>query len=109
VSQLPATVSACSMPRELVQLGRPGRADRAVAITRKIAKLLAGDAVVAIGVSGGKDSCAAAFAVIEYLRGIGFTGTIVLVHSDLGRVEWRDSLPTCERLAARLCAARPAT
>jgi 3'-phosphoadenosine 5'-phosphosulfate sulfotransferase (PAPS reductase)/FAD synthetase len=26
----------------------------------------------------------------------------VLIHSDLGQVEWKDSLPTCERLAARL-------
>jgi 3'-phosphoadenosine 5'-phosphosulfate sulfotransferase (PAPS reductase)/FAD synthetase len=26
----------------------------------------------------------------------------VLVHADLGRVEWKDSLPTCERLATRL-------
>jgi hypothetical protein len=27
---------------------------------------------------------------------------VLLIHSDLGRVEWRQSLPVCERLAARL-------
>src|SRR5581483_2926625 len=29
-------------------------------------------------------------------------GPRVLIHSDLGRVEWGDSLPQCERLAAHL-------
>lgn len=58
--------------------------------------------------SGGKDSCAAAIATAEHLRAIGHTGSIVLIHSDLGdkdpslSVEWDDSLPTCERLAAFL-------
>lgn len=59
-------------------------------------------APVAIGVSGGKDSCAAAIATIEHLRAIGHRGEVVLIHADLGRVEWDDSLPTCARLAAFL-------
>ena len=69
---------------------------------------LAAGAPVAIGVSGGKDSCAAALATIEYLDAIGHAGPRVLVHADLGdddpalSVEWTDSLPTCERLAAHL-------
>ena len=77
------------------------------AITALVSALAAG-APVAIGVSGGKDSCAAALATIEYLDAIGHTGPRVLVHADLGdddpalSVEWTDSLPTCERLAARL-------
>lgn len=73
-----------------------------VATTPEVASLLADDAPVAIGVSGGKDSCALAFATIDYLDSIGHRGPRVLVHSDLGRVEWKDSLPTCERLAAAL-------
>src|SRR5271163_4692630 len=68
----------------------PGLVDRGVEIDTTIADLLAADAPVAIGVSGGKDSCAAAIA------------TIVLLHADLGRVEWSDSLPTCTRLATFL-------
>lgn len=64
-----------------------------------VASELATNAVVAIGVSGGKDSVAAAFAVVEHLDRIGHTGPRLLIHADLGAIEWRDSLPTCERLA----------
>lgn len=87
---------------------RPGLVDRGVEIDATIADLLAADAPCAIGVSGGKDSCAAAIAVVEYLRAVGHKGPVVLVHADLGdsdpalNVEWDDSLPTCERLAAFL-------
>lgn len=73
-----------------------------VAQTPEIDALLAGGAVCAIGVSGGRDSQACALATHEYLNAIGHTGPRVLIHADLGRVEWRDSLPVCERLAAYL-------
>lgn len=73
-----------------------------VAITPDVEALLAKDAVVAIGVSGGKDSQACALAIIAHLDVIGHAGPRVLVHSDLGRVEWKDSLPICEELAAHL-------
>lgn len=59
-------------------------------------------AAVAIGVSGGKDSCACAIAVNEYLDRITHRGPRILIHADLGRVEWRQSLDVCHRLAARL-------
>lgn len=85
-----------------VTIGLPGRADRGVVTTPEIDSLLAKDAPVAIGVSGGKDSCVCAIATVEYLDSIGHTGPRVLIHSDLGRVEWKASLPTCERLAAHL-------
>lgn len=77
------------------------------AITALAAALAAG-APVAIAVSGGKDSVAAALATIEHLDAIGHTGPRVLIHADLGdadpalSVEWNDSLPVCERLATRL-------
>lgn len=73
-----------------------------VAITPEITALLEKDAVVAIGVSGGKDSQACAIAVAHYLDQVGHTGPRLLVHSDLGRVEWKESLPVCERLAEHL-------
>lgn len=72
-----------------------------VAITDEVQNLLDGGAVCAIGVSGGKDSQACTVAVINYLDSIGHTGPRVLVHADLGRVEWDDSLPVCEELAER--------
>lgn len=59
---------------------------------------------VAIGVSGGKDSQAAAMATFDYLDRIGHCGPCFLIHADLGSVEWADSLPTCEQLSDRLAA-----
>lgn len=73
-----------------------------VAVTPEINELLAGGAAVAIGVSGGKDSHAAAVATVRHLDQIRHAGPRILIHSDLGIVEWNDSLPTCERLADHL-------
>lgn len=73
-----------------------------VSITTEVSELLAMNAVVAIGVSGGKDSQACAIAVNRYLDSIGHTGARVLVHADLGRIEWTDSMIICEELADKL-------
>ncbi|MHB8408401.1 MAG: phosphoadenosine phosphosulfate reductase domain-containing protein [Acidiferrobacterales bacterium] len=73
-----------------------------LASTPQIDALLRAGAGVGIGVSGGKDSQAAALATIEYLDALGHTGPRVLIHSDLGMVEWVESLPVCEVLAAHL-------
>lgn len=67
-----------------------------------IEELLIQGAAVAIGVSGGKDSQAAAVATFRHLDRIGHTGPRLLIHADLGSVEWLESLPACERLAAFL-------
>jgi 3'-phosphoadenosine 5'-phosphosulfate sulfotransferase (PAPS reductase)/FAD synthetase len=88
VSMLRRPASAASLPP--------------VAITDQVKEMLAQGAVVAVGVSGGKDSQAAAIATADYLKSIGHSGPKVLVHADLGRVEWRESLPVCDRLAERL-------
>lgn len=73
-----------------------------IAITPIIAELLRRHAPVAVGVSGGKDSQAAAIATFEHLDRIGHAGPRLLIHADLGVVEWKDSLPVCERLASML-------
>lgn len=72
---------------------------RTVSTTSDVDEMLARNAVVAVGVSGGKDSLAVATAVGKHLDAIGHSGPRLLIHSDLGRVEWKDSLPSCERLA----------
>lgn len=46
---------------------RPGLIDRGVEIDATIMELLSADSPVAVGVSGGKDSCAAAIATVEHL------------------------------------------
>lgn len=73
-----------------------------IASTPELLALLHHGAPVAFGVSGGKDGSAAASAVSRFLDELGHTGPRLLIHSDLGRIEWRDSLPTCEALARRL-------
>jgi 3'-phosphoadenosine 5'-phosphosulfate sulfotransferase (PAPS reductase)/FAD synthetase len=108
VSSADMNLCAAPPPRTLVQLGLPGRLDRGVEVDDEISALLAADAPCAIGVSGGKDSCAAAIATVEHLDAIGHKGPRILIHADLGDpdpsldVEWSDSLPTCERLATHL-------
>lgn len=73
-----------------------------IATTPDIDALIAANAPVAVGVSGGKDSQAAALATFAHLDACGHTGPRVLIHSDLGSVEWKASLPACEALAAHL-------
>lgn len=73
-----------------------------VQITKEISSLIHSNAPVAIGVSGGKDSQAAALATIDYLNQAGHSGPRILIHGDLGSVEWNESLPVCQRLADHL-------
>ena len=73
-----------------------------VASTLEVETLIAANAPVAIEVSGGKDSQAAALAVFAHLDAARHRGPRVLIHSDLGVVEWNQSRPVCERLARHL-------
>jgi len=73
-----------------------------VAAAMEVDAALAVQAPVYIGVSGGKDSQALAYRVCAHLDAIGHRGQRALIHSDLGRVEWRDSSSVCERIADRL-------
>jgi 3'-phosphoadenosine 5'-phosphosulfate sulfotransferase (PAPS reductase)/FAD synthetase len=70
--------------------------------TPLIDDLIARNAPIAVGISGGKDSTIAAFEILAYLKRCGYQGVVILIHSDLGRVEHKDSLPACQRLADRL-------
>jgi 3'-phosphoadenosine 5'-phosphosulfate sulfotransferase (PAPS reductase)/FAD synthetase len=74
----------------------------ALSTTDRILSLIGLGVPVAAGVSGGKDSDVMAREVQQYLRSLGHTGELILIHSDLGRIEHRDSLPACQRLADRL-------
>ena len=73
----------------------------AIETAPKIIEVLLLGGPVAIGVSGGKDSDVATGETLAYLERVGHTGPRILIHSDLGRIEWKDSLPACERLARR--------
>lgn len=100
---LPMTMTTNLRSERFVDLG--------IDTTPEVETLLATGAPVAVGVSGGKDSHAVAWAMSEYLKD--YAGPKVLIHSDLGSVEWLDSLPACQRIADRvgwelLVCARPA-
>ena len=76
---------------------------RSVARAPEVDTMIAAGCVVAVGVSGGKDSVACALAVARYLKEMGHSGPRLLIHADLGEdIEWRDSLKSCERLAEHL-------
>lgn len=75
---------------------------RTVNLSPEVEAFLSTNPVVAIGVSGGRDSHACALAVHRHLESIGFAGQKVMIHADLGRVEWQQSLPKCQELADSL-------
>jgi 3'-phosphoadenosine 5'-phosphosulfate sulfotransferase (PAPS reductase)/FAD synthetase len=69
-------------------------------IPDEVALLLLNNSPCAIGVSGGKDSSALAIALNHHLDLIGHPRqNRVLVHSNLGSIEWKDSLPWCQKLS----------
>ncbi len=73
-----------------------------IALIPEIDALIASGAPVAVGVSGGKDSQAAALKTFAYLDSVGHKGPRILVHADLGSVEWNDSFRICRELADHL-------
>lgn len=73
---------------------------RQIAYTPEVEDLLRQGAPVAVGVSGGKDSHAVAWALSRELES--YPGPKVLIHANLGSVEWLDSFPACQRIAERI-------
>jgi len=73
---------------------------RNILIPAEVQSLLAAQAPVCIGLSGGKDSTAVAWAVSQAL--LDYQGPKLLIHADLGVTEWVDSWPSCLRIAERV-------
>jgi 3'-phosphoadenosine 5'-phosphosulfate sulfotransferase (PAPS reductase)/FAD synthetase len=76
--------------------------DFPIATTPTLLNLLHQNAPIGLGLSGGADSGAMAFAVMEFLTRLGYQGTVVGIHSDLGEIEWEDSLPMCQEITRLL-------
>ena len=86
-------------------IGRPATTSEQhfqVQVSPTIADLLRNNVPVSFSTSGDKDSSAMALATSAYLDELGHQGQRLLIHSDLGRLEWRESLPMCHKLADRL-------
>jgi 3'-phosphoadenosine 5'-phosphosulfate sulfotransferase (PAPS reductase)/FAD synthetase len=81
----------------------PTKLNREAAIDATIAAAVARGAVVAMSLSGGKDSTAAAFEANAALDAAGHPRSRrIAVHADLGRAEWRQTSATVEAIAASL-------
>jgi 3'-phosphoadenosine 5'-phosphosulfate sulfotransferase (PAPS reductase)/FAD synthetase len=71
--------------------------------TPEIDTLLGNGAIVAIGTSGGKDSGALALALTKHLDKIEHPRKDrVLIHSDLGLIEWPESIQWCHKTAEKI-------
>lgn len=56
-------------------------------------------AALSISISGGKDSQAMLAAVMQVRQREGWPGPVFAIYADLGRMDWPQSLPHCQRLA----------
>lgn len=56
------------------------------------------DAALFVSISGGKDSQAMLNAVVGEHRARGWASAVFAIHADLGRTEWRESLPHCQKI-----------
>ena len=66
------SISNIDQPQQVLDFGVTGGNERSVALTPEVEDLLQSNCVVAIGVSGGKDSDACALAVDRQLNSIRF-------------------------------------
>lgn len=73
-----------------------------IEIPLEITEFLAKDAVLAISISGGKDSQALLKSVMDWYRSEGLTNQIFAIHADLGRAEWEQTPAFVEKLCADL-------
>lgn len=75
---------------------------REIALPDEIRVALEDGATLVISISGGKDSIALLYVLVALYHYYGWRGKIVAVHADLGKMEWKYSLPLCERICHEL-------
>jgi tRNA(Ile)-lysidine synthase TilS/MesJ len=63
--------------------------------------LLCEGAALVLSVSGGKDSDTMSHHLLDMRRHEGWTGTVYLIHADLGRAEWHNTPAYVEDFARR--------
>lgn len=75
---------------------------RTVNLSPEVEAFLSTNPVVAIGVSGGRDSHACALAVHRHLESIGFAGQKVMIHADLGALSGNKACQSAKSLPTLL-------
>jgi hypothetical protein len=98
----PSITHAHRPPSNCLHSGSRALARFDVATTPDIESAVDSKAPVFIGIIGGKDSRVLAYRLCDCLDEGAHAGRRLLIHSDLGRAGWRQSLTGCARLAARL-------
>lgn len=73
-----------------------------LAIPDEIQNMAAAGAHLLVSISGGKDSDAMTRQVVGWWRQQQFAGSVELLHCDVGRMEWDQTLPHCRALASEL-------
>lgn len=73
-----------------------------IQIPTEIREAVAKGAVLAISISGGKDSQALLKAVMDWYRAEGLTNKVFAIHADLGRVEWKQTPQFVEKICKDL-------
>lgn len=68
-------------------------------IPPEIREALDNGAALVVSVSGGKDSDCMALELAAMREHYGWSGPFGLIHADVGRMEWKQSIAHCERLA----------
>lgn len=58
------------------------------------------DALI-VSISGGKDSDAMLLALHDFRQQHGWNIPLIAIHCDVGRMEWRETLPHCEQMAEK--------
>lgn len=71
-------------------------------IPPQIGEALNNGAALIVSVSGGKDSDCMALELAAMREHYGWVGPFALIHADVGRMEWKQSIGHCEQLAQRL-------
>jgi 3'-phosphoadenosine 5'-phosphosulfate sulfotransferase (PAPS reductase)/FAD synthetase len=80
----------------LFESSRPPRAIEVLPVLQEV--LARADAALFISISGGKDGQAMLSALSRKHRELGWRCGLFAIHADLGRAEWPQSLPHCEKI-----------
>ena len=73
-----------------------------ILIPDDIQTALDNDSALIVSVSGGKDSDCMALEIARLRQQYNWQGRFVLLHCDVGRMEWKQSIHHCEQLAQKL-------
>lgn len=73
-----------------------------ITIPEPIHEALQDGAALAISISGGKDSQAMLYAVVQEWQRQQWTGEVFAIHAHLGRMEWPQTMAHCEAICAEV-------